>query len=126
MAVETGNDIVVDIGGTVIGHQRSATFARSAEMLDISDKSSDDALFIPGKRTFNVECSSFFATDAAAYAALVTAYEGGSSVTLAWSNDGGSTDYKTASAHIGSMSVDAPSHGPAELSVSFQCTGAVS
>ena len=129
MAVD-GNEIIVQTGSdgaeVTIGSQKGATFSRNAEMLDVSTKGSDDAAYLPGKRTFTVDCNSFYVAGDAALAALVTAYEAGNTFSLVWSNDDGSTDYKKASAYVSSMSVDAPAHGPAEISISFQCTGAVS
>ncbi len=128
MAAVDGNEIGIIIGSDLIGYQRGATITRSAEMLDVSTKADDDAAFLPGKRTMNVEASAFYVTGDTAYGALVTAYEAGSSVTLVWSdnaNAGTPTAVKTASAYVSNMSIDAPAHGPAEISISLQATGNV-
>lgn len=127
MAID-GNEIGIIIGSDLIGSQRGATITRSAEMLDVSDKTDDDAQFLAGKRTMNVECNSFYVTGDSAYGSLVTAYEAGSAVTFIWSDDanGGSPGtVKTASAFVQNMSLDAPSHGPAEISISLQASGNV-
>lgn len=127
MAVD-GNEIGILIGGVVIGSQRGATVTRSAEMLDVSTKSSDEAAFIPGKQTMNVECNAFYVTGDAAYGTLVDAFEDGQSVTMVWSDDvnaGSPATVKTASAYVSSLSLDAPAHGPAEISISLQASGAV-
>jgi len=127
MAVD-GNEIGIIIGSDLIGSQRGATITRSAEMLDVSSKEDDDAFFLAGKRTMNVECNAFYVSGSTAYASLVTAYEAGSVVTLVWSdnaNSGSPTAVKTVSALVQNMSVDAPAHGPAEISISLQGTGNV-
>lgn len=127
MAVD-GNEIGIMIGGTVIGSQKGASITRSAEMLDVSTKSSDEAVFIPGKQTFNVECNAFYVTGDDAYGNLVDAFEDGASVTMVWSDDisaGSPSTVKTSSAYVTSLSLDAPAHGPAEISISLQGTGAV-
>ena len=77
MAAVDGNEIGIIIGSDLIGYQRGATITRSAEMLDVSTKADDDAAFLPGKRTMNVEASAFYVTGDTAYGALVTAYEQG-------------------------------------------------
>ena len=127
MAVD-GNEIGIIIGSTLIGSQRGATITRSAEMLDVSTKADDDAAFIAGKRTMNVECSAFYITGDSAYGDLVTAYEAGNSITMIWSdnaNAGSPAAVKTASAYVQNMSIDAPAHGPSEISISLQATGNV-
>ncbi len=128
MAVN-GNTILVTVGGAEIGSQRGASFESSADMLDISDKTSNDAKFIAGKNTDTVSCSSLYIVADTAQAALRTAYDAGSTVSLIWheaSTDGtnatGST-LLTATALVSSLSVSAPEHGPAETEVSFQVTG---
>ena len=125
MAID-GNEIGILIGSDLIGSQKGATITRSAEMLDVSTKADDDASFLPGKRTMNVEANAFYVTGDTAYGALVTAYEAGSSVTLVWSDDANAVSpgtVKTASAYVSNMSVDAPAHGPAEISISLQASG---
>ena len=126
MAVD-GNEIGIIIGSDLIGSQRGATITRSAEMLDVSTKADDDAAFLPGKRTMNVEASAFYVTGDTAYGALVTAYEAGNSVTMVWSDNAnsGASAVKSASAYVSNMSIDAPAHGPAEISISLQATGNV-
>jgi TP901-1 family phage major tail protein len=127
MAVD-GNEIGILIGSDLIGSQRGATITRSAEMMDVSDKTSDEAKFLPGKQTMNIECSAFYVSSDTAYAALVDAFEDGQSVTVKWSDNANGvtpTTVKTASAYVTSLSVDAPAHGPAEISISLQATGAV-
>ena len=127
MAAVDGNEIGIIIGSDLIGYQRGATITRSAEMLDVSTKADDDAAFLPGKRAMNVEASAFYVTGDTAYGALVTAYEAGNSVTMVWSDNAnsGAAAVKTASAYVSNMSIDAPAHGPAEISISLQATGNV-
>ena len=83
MAVN-GNTILVTVGGAEIGSQRGASFESSADMLDISDKTSNDAKFIAGKNTDTVSCSSLYIVADTAQAALRTAYDAGSTVSLIW------------------------------------------
>ena len=129
MAVVNGNTILVTVGGNVIGTQRGASFDSSADMLDISDKTSNDAKFLAGKNTDTVSCSSLYDVADTAQGALRTAYNDGTTVSLVWheaSTDGTSTTgatLLTANAFVSSLSVSAPEHGPAETEVSFQVTG---
>lgn len=128
MAVN-GNTILVTVGDAEIGSQRGASFDSSADMLDISDKTSNDAKFIAGKNTDTVSCSSLYVQADTAQAALRTAYNAGSSVTLKWheastdGTDGTGSTLLTATAFVSSLSVSAPEHGPAETEVSFQVSG---
>lgn len=129
MAVN-GNTILVTVGGVEIGSQKGATFESSAEMLDVSDKTSDSAKFLAGKTNDTVSCSSLYVVGDTAQAALRTAYNAGTSVSLIWheqSTDGtdgtGSTLLTAATAFVSSLSVSAPDHGPAETEVSFQVSG---
>lgn len=127
MAID-GNEIGILIGTDLIGSQKGATITRSAEMLDVSTKADDDASFLPGKRTMNVEANAFYVTGDTAYGALVTAYEAGTAVTLVWSDNANAVSpatVKTASAYVSNMSLDAPAHGPAEISISLQASGNV-
>jgi hypothetical protein len=121
MAVN-GNTILMKIGTDTIGSQKGVSFESSAEMLDISDKTDEDAVFIPGKRTDTVSLSSFYVVADTAQAALRTAYEANTPVTLFWAEGG--TDLKTnTTSYISSLSVSAPEHGPAESEVSLQVSG---
>lgn len=123
MAVVNGNTVLLKIGANVIGSQRGVSFESSAEMLDISDKTDDDAVFIPGKRTDTVSLSSFYDVgDTNGYAAMRTAYEANTPVTLFWAEGGADLKTNTTS-YISSLSVSAPEHGPAECEVSLQVSG---
>ena len=128
MAVN-GNTILVTVGGAEIGSQRGASFESSADMLDVSDKTSNDAKFLAGKNTDTVSCSSLYVVADTAQAALRTAYNAGSTVSLIWheastdGTDGTGATLLTATALVSSLSVSAPEHGPAETEVSFQVTG---
>jgi hypothetical protein len=128
MAVN-GNTIIVQADATEIGSQRGASFESAAEMLDISDKTSNDAKFLPGKNTETVSCSAFYVVGDTAQAALRTKYEAGGTVALHWfegvtdGTDGTGASLRSASAYVSSLSVSAPEHGPSETEVSFQVTG---
>ena len=122
MAAVNGNTILMKIGTDTIGSQKGVSFESSAEMLDISDKTDADAVFIPGKRTDTVSLSSFYVVADTAQAAMRTAYEANTPVTLFWAEGG--TNLKTnITSYISSLSVSAPEHGPAETEVSLQVSG---
>ena len=110
------------IGSDTIGSQKGVSFESSAEMLDISDKTGADAVFIPGKRTDTVSLSSFYVVGDDAQAAMRTAYEANTAVTLFWA-EGGSNLKTNTTSYISSLSVSAPEHGPAETEVSLQVSG---
>ena len=128
MAAVDGNEIGILIGGTLMGYQKGATISRNAEMLDVSTKADDDAVFLAGKRTYNIDCNAFYVAGDNAYQALETAYEAGTAVTAVWSDtaNGSATTVKSVSAFVSSMSIDAPAHGPAEISISLQGSGELS
>ena len=121
MAVH-GNTILMKIGTDTIGSQKGVSFESSAEMLDISDKTDEDAVFIPGKRTDTVSLSSFYVVADTAQAAMRTAYEANTPVVLFWAEGGANLKTNTTS-YISSLSVSAPEHGPAETEVSLQVSG---
>jgi hypothetical protein len=121
MAVN-GNTILMKIGTDTIGSQKGVSFESSAEMLDISDKTDEDAVFIPGKRTDTVSLSSFYVVADTAQAAMRTAYEATTPVVLFWAEGGANLKTNTTS-YISSLSVSAPEHGPAETEVSLQVSG---
>jgi hypothetical protein len=121
MAVN-GNTILMKIGTDTIGSQRGVTMDSSSEMLDVSTKSDDDAVFIPGKRADTVTLNSFYVVGDTAQAAIRTAYEANNAVTLFWAEGG--TNLKTnTTSYISSMSISAPEHGPAESEVTLQVSG---
>jgi len=129
MAVN-GNTIIVSVDAKEIGSQRGASFESAAEMLDISDKTSNDAKFLPGKNTETVSCSAFYVVADASQLALRTKYESGGTVDLIWfegstdgTDDSPASNLRTATAYVSSLSVSAPEQGPAETEVSFQVTG---
>lgn len=133
MAVN-GNTIVLyaDVSGTAtaVGAQRGVSFNRSAEMLDVSDKSDADGKFIAGKRTDTVSLSSFYVESDAAYRALRTAWEGGTAITATWYEDqtddatDNPTSFKSCTgALVTSISIDAPANGPAECEIQLQISG---
>ena len=127
MAVVNGNSIIIWINETNVGYQKGVTIDSSADMLDVSDKTSAAAKFLPGKTTDTVSCSAFYVRDDGAYTALRTAYDTGIEVEVDWfhtSTDGATgTGEQTAQALISSLSVSAPEHGPAELEMTLQITG---
>ena len=122
MAVN-GNTILMKIGTDTIGSQKGVSFESSAEMLDISDKTDEDAVFIPGKRTDTVSLSSFYVVADTAQAAMRTAYEANTPVVLFWAESGGTNLKTNTTSYISSLSVSAPEHGPAETEVSLQVSG---
>lgn len=128
MAAVDGNEIGVLIGSTLMGYQKGLSISRNADMLDVSTKADDDAVFLPSKRTMTVDCDAFYVSGDGAYGDLVTAYEAGSAVTVVWTdnaNAGSPTTVKTGSAYVSSLSLSAPAHGPAEISISLQVSGNV-
>jgi predicted secreted protein len=129
MAVN-GNTIIVTVGGAEVASQRGATFDSSADMLDISDKTTNNAKFIAGKKTDTVTCNALYTEADVPQEALRTAYAAGTSVSLIWheastdgTDDTGGPLRTAATAFISSLSVNAPEHGPAELDATFQVSG---
>lgn len=129
MAAINGNTILIHVGNAVVGSQRGVTIDSSADMLDVSDKTSNGAKFIAGKTTDTISLSSFYVVGDVPQAALRSAYDAGTEVDVDWYEDvivsgtPTSTQLKTAQALVSSLSVSGPDHGPAETEVTLQITG---
>ena len=125
MAVN-GNTIQVLVGSDAVGSQRNVTIDRTMEAPDITDKSGRDKKVIAGKRDSTVTCDALYVVGDTAYAALVTEYESATptGVTLNWNeNSGTSTNYRTATAFVTGLSINAASNEAAEMTATFQVSG---
>ena len=120
MAAVNGNTIILKVATVEVASCTDLSFDSTAEMLDISDKSTEDAQFIQGKRTDTITLNAFYLVAGAA-AAMRTAYEAGTVVAVVWDEDG--SDLRTGNAHVSSLSVSAPANSAAEVSATLQMTG---
>jgi hypothetical protein len=120
-------DSVVGATPVLIGSQRGVTFDSTAEMIDISDKTSMAAQFTSGKQTDTITLGTFYVEGETQQANLRSAYENGTQMDVDWmdgSTDGVSgTIHKSAKALVSSLSVSADVQSPCELDVTLQITG---
>lgn len=132
MAKEKGLDIIVSVNaGTVaepnwktIGGQRNATLNRSAEVIDLTDKSSDGwkenaASF----KEWSVDCDGLYVISDAAWTALESAYENGEEVDIQLAKTSGLSYGGTAI--ISDFPVEVPYDDAMTYSISFTGTSAL-
>lgn len=132
MAKEKGLDIIVSINtGTsavpnwkAIGGQRNATLNRSAEVIDLTDKTSDGwKENAASSKEWSVDCDGLYVTSDAAWTALESAYENGEEVEIKMAKASGLTYGGTAI--ITDFPVEVPYDDAMTYSISFTGTGAL-
>jgi TP901-1 family phage major tail protein len=106
MAKILGVDVLVSIGGNVIGSQRDCSLSISGKEIDVSDKTTGGwDTFLVGNRSWEISCDAIALDSDAAKAAIETAVANGTQVTVEF-------DHSTGSVYSGSAVV-----------TSFQLTG---
>ena len=76
-----GLEVLISVGGTVVGGQRGASLSMSADELDITDKTTEGyKAFLVGLKEWNISCDGLVCTDDAGYDALVTAFLDGDEI----------------------------------------------
>jgi TP901-1 family phage major tail protein len=126
MAKVKGIDVVLKIGANTLGGQRNATLNRSAELIEVTDKTSTGQWKenVSGYKEWSVDCDGLYVVSDTAYGALVTAFNAGTAVTITLTDS--STITYTGSAYITDFPLEAPYDDAVTYSVSLTGTGALS
>lgn len=125
MAKVKGMDVVLSIGGNQLGGQRNATLNRSAELIDVTDKTSANQWKenLSGFKEWSIDCDGLYIVSDTAYGALVTAFNAGTAVTVTLGD--GTLTY-SGSGYITDFPLEAPYDDGLTYSVSITGTGALS
>jgi len=125
MAKVKGIDVVLSIGANELGGQRNATLNRSAELIEVTDKSSTGQWKenLAGFKEWSIDCDGLYVVSDTAYGALVTAFNAGNAITVTLSD--GTLTY-TGSGYITDFPLEAPYDDALTYSVSITGTGALS
>ena len=125
MAVTRGLEILVYIGEVAVGGQKNCTLSMESETIDVSNKNDNGwSSFIGGAKSWSVSCDGQFITDDAGQKAIMTAFVGGTNVTVEMKNDDESVFF-SGTAQITSVEVEASFDDVATLSMELQGLGAL-
>lgn len=126
MAKVKGVDVVLKVGGVTIGGQRGATLNRSAELIEVTDKVSTGQWKenISGFKEWSIDCDGLYVVSDAAYTTLVSAFNGGTSISVSLT-DGTNITY-SGTGYITDFPLEAPYDDAVTYSLSITGTGALS
>lgn len=89
-----GLEVLISIGGTVVGGQRGASLSMSADELDITDKTTEGyKAYLVGLKEWTISCDGLVCTDDTGYQALFTAFLNGDVVQVQFKQEDGSFGY---------------------------------
>jgi predicted secreted protein len=118
----SGTALVVLIDGVALGGEVGATIPRTNSSLDVSAKADyPNKAYIAGWNDSTLSLDGLYVADDAAWAALLSAYENQTAVTLS-EQESGAVIY-TASAIITNLTKGAPQDGAISATAEFQITG---
>lgn len=112
-----GADILITIGTDVIGGQRGATIKRGSDLIDASCKNSRWRKVLAGRGSISFSCDALYLASDSAYAALLAAYEAGTTVSVT------ATGLGTGGAIVTDLSVNAPDNDVATVSCTLEVDG---
>jgi TP901-1 family phage major tail protein len=124
-----GVDLLISIGGVVLGCQRGASLTRSADTIDVTCKDVEWKQFISSVRDWSISADGMYIFDDTALLALETAFSDGEPVTVTISNKNytGGTSGEfigwTGSGTITSFPIDAPYDDAVTYSLEIQGSG---
>lgn len=116
-----GTDVLVLIGGVLVGSQRDVSFDESNDVIDASSKDSRARRVEYGRYSATVSLEHLYVPTDAAYIALKAADRDATKVTLRRQEEGGALE--EASAVVASLSEAAPDQDVVTVSVSFEIDG---
>lgn len=120
-----GTDILlcVDVGGmlTIVGSQRSVSFAETSEQIDVSSKESRAMRVKAGRYSSTVTLEHLYVPDDAAYLALRDANRNGDCIFICRNEFG--NDFEQAAAIVTSLSGEFPDQAEAVISVELMVDG---
>lgn len=118
-----GLDILLSVGETSIGGQRNASIEMSAEVIDISTKTTGGwTAKMSGAKSWTADCDGIFITSDAGYDAALAAFMAGTEVDVKIA-DADSTVGFTGKAIITSFSFEAPYEDAMTYEMSFEGIG---
>ena len=102
-----GLEVLISIGGTVLGGQRGASLSMSADELDITDKNTVGyKKFLVGLKEWSISCDGLVCNGEEGYEALFNAFINGDIVEVQFKQKNGTFGYKGPMV-IASMDFDA-------------------
>ena len=126
MAYEKGINFVISVGTNQIGGQRGATLNRTNTVLDVTTKDSNGWVEnLPGGNEWSIEADGLVVVDDTGYAALESAFENGTIVSVALTNTVSDDRYE-GQAIISEFPLEATYEDAATYTVTLTGTGALS
>ena len=90
-----GLEVLISVGGKVLGGQRGASLSMSADELDITDKNTVGyKKFLVGLKEWSISCDGLVVAGEAGYDALFNAFIAGDIVTVQFKKEDGSFGYE--------------------------------
>ena len=121
-----GLEVLISIGGQVVGGQRGASLSMSADELDITDKTTEGyKAFLVGLKEWNISCDGLVCTDDTGYQALFNAFLNGTVVEVQFKQKEGGFGYQGPMV-ISSMDFDAQYDDAVTYSCELKGAGALS
>jgi len=118
---KNGSDILITIGGMVVGSQRDATIDESSDVIDISSKESRARRILPGRYSSTLSLDALYVPDSVSYTAIKTAMREGTLVNVAVMDN--NINIKSASGYVTSLSEEYPDQGEATVSITIEIDG---
>ena len=120
-----GLEVLISIGGQVVGGQRGASLSMSADELDITDKTTEGyKAFLVGLKEWNISCDGLVCTDDTGYQALFNAFLNGTVVEVQFKQKEGGFGYQGPMV-ISSMDFDAQYDDAVTYSCELKGAGAL-
>ena len=116
-----GTDILVLIGGHVVGSQRGVTFDETAAEIDVSSKTTRSGRYLSGRYGSTVTLDALYAPTDNGQMEIKAAIRAGTPVVLVRQEDGSGVE--EADAIITSLSEAGPDQAEATFSASFRVDG---
>jgi TP901-1 family phage major tail protein len=121
-----GLEVLISIGGQVVGGQRGASLSMSADELDITDKTTEGyKAFLVGLKEWTISCDGLVCTDDTGYQALFNAFLNGTVVEVQFKQKEGGFGYQGPMV-IASMDFDAQYDDAVTYSCELKGAGALS
>ena len=124
MSVVKGLDVLIKVGGQVVGGQRNASIELSSETIDTTTKQSNGwSTKVAGTKSWTSSCDGVYFVDDAGIQAVYTAFENGSEVELEFSSTSGV--YHKGTCVISSISEESGMDDVTSYTMAFEGTGAL-
>lgn len=117
-----GSDVLLKVGGHIVGSQRGVSFQEQNATIDFSSKIQREGVFDYGRYTASLSLEALYVPTNSGYLAIRTAMRSGDLVTVIRRES--AVDTQSASAVVTSLSEDFPDQGEATVAVDLQISGA--